>query len=114
MSDQASVNRSISTIRTELELLSQNSLLSPSQFQSIMAQLPQKNGSPSQYIDTRYNSSSNFNPQQMAQEAQDPNHPAHPVNRKQHEWAKVMTVKLEIAAVLGAVLAVLVYSIITE
>lgn len=40
MSDPAQVNRSLSTIRTELEYLASTGLLSPPQFQSIQAQLP--------------------------------------------------------------------------
>jgi hypothetical protein len=40
MPDAAQINRSLSTIRTELEFLQQSGVLSPPQFQSIMAQLP--------------------------------------------------------------------------
>lgn len=40
MSDQASINRSLNTIRTELEYLQQSGAVAPAQFQSIMAQLP--------------------------------------------------------------------------
>lgn len=40
MSDPAQVNRSLGTIRTELEYLASAGLLSPPQFQSIQAQLP--------------------------------------------------------------------------
>ena len=38
--DSASINRSLSTIRTELEFLRDSGVLSPPQYQSIMAQLP--------------------------------------------------------------------------
>lgn len=114
MPNQSSVNRSLSTIRTELEILSQNDVLSLPQFQSIMAQLPvsispvktcsyqftasitnetkmqieysllsqQQNGSQSQYTDYRYNPTTNSNPQKMAQEDQDLNHPEHLAHRK--------------------------------
>lgn len=40
MPDTAQVNRSLSTIRTELEYLRDAGVLSPPQLQSIMAQLP--------------------------------------------------------------------------
>lgn len=40
MPDSASVNRSLNTIRTELEFLRDSGVVSPPQFQSIMAQLP--------------------------------------------------------------------------
>lgn len=40
MPDVAQVNRSLSTIRTELEYLRDAGILSPPQLQSIMAQLP--------------------------------------------------------------------------
>ncbi len=40
MPDAAQINRSISTIKTELEYLSQAGVLSPPQVQSIAAQLP--------------------------------------------------------------------------
>jgi hypothetical protein len=40
MPDPAQINRSLSTIRTELEFLQASSVLSGAQFQSIMAQLP--------------------------------------------------------------------------
>lgn len=40
MPDTAQVNRSLSTIRTELEYLREAGVLSPPQLQSIMAQLP--------------------------------------------------------------------------
>jgi len=102
MPDQSSIDRSLNTIHAELQFLQQNGVVSPPQFQSIMAQLPQKNGAPSSYIDPRYNPNANFNPTQMAQEAQDPNHPANPSNPKHHEWAKKMAQKFGNAAVFGA------------
>jgi hypothetical protein len=40
MPDPAQVNRSLSTIRTELEYLRDAGVLYPPQLQSIMAQLP--------------------------------------------------------------------------
>jgi LAS seventeen-binding protein 1/2 len=40
MPDPAQINRSLSTIRTELEFLQESKVLSPPQFQSIVAQLP--------------------------------------------------------------------------
>ncbi|KAI9641542.1 hypothetical protein NHQ30_010354 [Ciborinia camelliae] len=82
MPDQASINRSLNTIRTELEYLQQCGAVAPAQFQSIMAQLPQGNGQQSQYIDPRYDPNDGFNPSKITQEAQDPTHPAHPQNPK--------------------------------
>ncbi len=38
--EPAAANRSLSTIRTELEFLRDSGLLNPAQFQSIMNQLP--------------------------------------------------------------------------
>jgi hypothetical protein len=43
MSDPAQINRSLGTIRTELEYLAAAGVLSPPQFQSIQAQLPVSN-----------------------------------------------------------------------
>jgi hypothetical protein len=40
MPDAAQINRSLGTIRTELEFLASSGVLSPPQFQSIQAQLP--------------------------------------------------------------------------
>jgi hypothetical protein len=40
MPDTAQINRSLSTIKTELEFLQASGVLSNPQFQSIMAQLP--------------------------------------------------------------------------
>jgi len=100
MPDAAQINRSLSTIRTELEFLQASNVLSPPQLQSILAQLPvcpfspfsefqiltnqQQNGQPSNYIDPRYNPNptQQFNPGAMAQQAQDPSHPANPTNPK--------------------------------
>lgn len=103
MPDAAQINRSISTIRTELEFLQASNVLSGPQFQSILAQLPQ-NGAPSQYIDPRYNPNPHqqFNPSAMAQQAQDPNHPANPSNPKHHEWVNNMAEKFGNAAMFGA------------
>ncbi len=47
MADKAGINRSLSTIRTELEYLRDSGVVSPPQFQSIMAQLPVKTLPPS-------------------------------------------------------------------
>lgn len=40
MADKAAANRSLNTIRTELEYLRDSGIVNPAQFQSIMAQLP--------------------------------------------------------------------------
>ena len=40
MPDIAQVNRSLSTIKTEMEFLRDSGVLAPPQFQSILAQLP--------------------------------------------------------------------------
>lgn len=40
MPDAAAVNRSLGSIRTELQFLADSGVLMPAQFQSIMAQLP--------------------------------------------------------------------------
>ncbi|KAE8446955.1 hypothetical protein EG329_011437 [Mollisiaceae sp. DMI_Dod_QoI] len=103
MPDAAQINRSLSTIRTELEFLQASNVLSPPQFQSIMAQLPQ-NGQPSGYIDPRYNPNpqQQFDPTKIAQQAQDPGHPANPSNAKHHEWARNMAAKFGNAAMFGA------------
>ena len=103
MADKAAANRSLNTIRTELEYLRDSGIVNPAQFQSIMAQLPvsipffqdhrletnisqQPNGVPSQYIDPRYAPGGNYaDPtpvSQIAQAAQDPNHPANPNHPK--------------------------------
>jgi hypothetical protein len=129
MPDAASINRSLSTIRTELEFLQASNVLSGPQFQSIMAQLPvrllppsfpfpylhsplptqtnlllKQNGQPSNYIDPRYNPNpqQQFNPGVMAQQAQDPAHPANPQNPGHHEWIKSMAMKFGNAAMFGA------------
>ena len=116
MPDAAQINRSISTIRTELEYLVSSGVLAAPQLQSIQAQLPvcvpptiffsrvprllvssrtlprlrapvnghqQPNGQPSQYIDPKYVDGGNqFNPALVAQQAQDPAHPANPNHPK--------------------------------
>jgi len=103
MPDAAQINRSLSSIRTELEFLQASNVLSPPQFQSIMAQLPGQNGSASQYIDPRFaQPQQQFNPGQLAQQAQDPNNAAHPQNPKHHEWVKNMATKFGNAAMFGA------------
>ncbi|KAE9375065.1 hypothetical protein N431DRAFT_336009 [Stipitochalara longipes BDJ] len=103
MPDAAQINRSLSSIRTELEFLQASNVLSPPQLQSILAQLPQ-NGQPSNYIDPRYNPNpaQQFNPGAMAQQAQDPSHPANPANPNHHEWIKNMAMKFGNAAMFGA------------
>lgn len=103
MPDAAQINRSLSTIRTELEFLRDAGILSPPQLSSIMAQLPQQNGVPSPYIDPKFtNPSEQFNPSIVAQQAQDPGHPAHPAHPKHAEWAKKLAGKFGNAAVFGA------------
>ncbi|KAI4151857.1 MAG: hypothetical protein LQ340_003255 [Diploschistes diacapsis] len=105
MADKAQINRSLNTIRTELEYLRDAGVLAPPQFNSIAAQLPQANGAPSQYIDPYYNHNGApppYNPSQVAQQAQDPNHPAHPDNPKHHEWVKNFAQKFGNAALWGA------------
>lgn len=69
MSDPALINRSLSTIRTELEFLANSGVLNGPQLQSIEAQLP-RNGQPSQYVDPRYvKGNEGFNPAMIAQQA---------------------------------------------
>ncbi|KAL6711804.1 hypothetical protein ACN47E_002847 [Coniothyrium glycines] len=112
MSDPAQINRSLGTIRTELEYLASSGVLSPPQLQSIQAQLPhlrltihpkQPNGQPSHYVDPRYVAGANqFNPAWVAQQAQDPQNPAHPQHPKHHEWASNLAHKFGNAAVMGA------------
>jgi len=107
MPDAAQVNRSLGTIRTELEYLRDAGVLSPPQLQSIMAQLPGQNGTPSSYVDPKYSGAQQqqqqaFNPSQIAQQAQDPNQPAHPANPKHHEWARNLASKFGNAAMFGA------------
>ena len=85
MPEPAQVNRSISTVRTELEYLRDSGVLLPQQFDSIMAQLPQ-NGQQSSYVDPRYGgqqwgpSPQMFN--QMSAAAQNPQSPANPEHPK--------------------------------
>ncbi|OCK80238.1 hypothetical protein K432DRAFT_382419 [Lepidopterella palustris CBS 459.81] len=100
MGDQAGINRSLNTIRTELEYLRDSGVISPPQFQSISAQLPGAGGAPSNYVDPHYNGQ--YQPGAIAQQAQDPNHPANPKNPKHHEWLKQMGSKFGNAAVFGA------------
>lgn len=104
--EPAAANRSLSTIRTELEFLRDSGLLRPEQYQSIMSQLPvrtnlpsfhtlipkhrvlketmqQPGGIQSTYVDPRYAQGQNYvNMPQLAQAAQDPNHPANPQHPK--------------------------------
>ncbi|KAH8803626.1 hypothetical protein F5884DRAFT_682707 [Xylogone sp. PMI_703] len=103
MPDPAQINRSLSTIRTELEFLRDSGVLNPAQFQSISAQLPQHGGAPSQYVDPKFSGeASNFDPSLIAHQAQDPSHPAHPKNPKHHEWAKNMSSRFGSAMMFGA------------
>ncbi|KNG46601.1 glycosyl hydrolase family 16 [Stemphylium lycopersici] len=103
MPDTAQINRSLGTIRTELEYLVSSGALTAPQLQSIQAQLPQPDGQPSQYIDPKYVDGRNhFNPALVAQQAQDPEHPAHPNHPKHHEWAGKLAKKFGNAAVFGA------------
>ncbi|MDI1492216.1 MAG: hypothetical protein OHK93_003428 [Ramalina farinacea] len=103
MPDTAAINRSLSTCRTELEYLRDSGVLSPPQFQSIIAQLPQSGGAPSQYVDPRYaQGSNNIDPSAIAQASQDVNHPANPNHPKHGEWAKKLGGRLGNAAVFGA------------
>lgn len=89
MPEPAQVNRSLSTVRTELEFLRDSGVLLPQQLDSIMAQLPQ-DGQPSQYVDSRYGGSygqQQWQPsgpqfQQIAIAAQDPQSPANPKHAK--------------------------------
>lgn len=97
--DQAGVTRSLNTIQNELQYLASQGVIAPPQLQSIQAQLPVRSttytskqmsnlaqrpdGQPAQYIDPRYvNGNQQFNPALIAQQAQDPNNPAHPQNPK--------------------------------
>lgn len=101
--DHAQVNRSLSTIRTELEFLRDAGFLSPPQFASIMAQLPGANGSPSPYMDTKFtNPAHQFDPSLVAQQAQNPNNPAHPQHPEHGAWAKKLAGKFGNAAMFGA------------
>lgn len=104
MADKAGINRSLSTIRTELEYLRDSGVVSPPQFQSIMAQLPQTGGVPSQYIDPRYAPNNGYQPPvgEIAQAAQNPQHPANPSHPKHGEWVGKIGAKLGNAAIFGA------------
>jgi hypothetical protein len=89
MPEPAQINRSLSTVRTELEFLRDSGVLLPQQLESIMAQLPQ-NGQASQYVDSRYGGSYGqqqwqpSGPQfsQIAAAAQNPQSPANPGHAK--------------------------------
>ncbi|KAL9132017.1 MAG: hypothetical protein Q9175_006623 [Cornicularia normoerica] len=102
--EPAAANRSLSTVRTELEFLRESGLLNQAQFQSIMCQLPQPGGVPSDYIDPRYaqGPQNYINMPQLAQATQDPNHPANPQHPKHGAWAKKLGEKLGNAAIFGA------------
>ncbi|KAG7010160.1 hypothetical protein G7Y79_00001g004320 [Physcia stellaris] len=103
MGDKAGINRSLNNVRTELEYLRDSGVLAPPQFQSIMAQLPQSGGVPSQYTDPRYaQGSNNIDPSAIAQASQDPNHPAHPKHPNHGQWAKNLGSRLGNAVVFGA------------
>jgi len=113
MPDPASINRSLNTIRTELEFLRDSGVLQPMQFDSIMAQLPH-DGKPSMYVDPRYAPQQQQGQyqqpppysvppfQQIAQEAQNPQNPAHPQNPQHHQWANQLANRFGQAAVWGA------------
>ncbi|KAK4689307.1 hypothetical protein P7C73_g795, partial [Tremellales sp. Uapishka_1] len=101
MPDTAQINRSLGTIRTELEFLRDSGALGPQQFQSIVAQLPM-DGKQSQYVDPRYSGEQAPPFQQIAQDAQNPNNPAHPSNARHHEWASNMAGKFGNAMMWGA------------
>jgi hypothetical protein len=123
MPDAAQINRSISTVRTELEFLRDSGALLPQQLDSILAQLPQ-NGQQSSYIDPRYGSQQwGPSPQvfnQVSAAAQNPQSPANPDHPKvsgflcemawmrlmtgtqHHEWAKGMAGKFGNAMMWGA------------
>ncbi|CAF9941320.1 hypothetical protein IMSHALPRED_002523 [Imshaugia aleurites] len=107
MGDAAAANRSLSTIRTELEYLRESGMLRPEQYESITNQLPwpeQKGGGvPSSYIDPRFAQGPNYvNMPQLAAAAQDPGHPANPQHPKHGAWAKKLGEKLGNAAIFGA------------
>ncbi|KAA6407067.1 MAG: glycosyl hydrolase family 16 [Lasallia pustulata] len=103
MGDKAGINRSLNTIRTELEYLRDSGVLSPPQLSSITAQLPQPGGIPSNYVDPQYSGGQQMmNPGQIAQQAQDPAHPANPQHPNHHAWVKSFASKLGNAATFGA------------
>ncbi|MCJ1293544.1 hypothetical protein MMC34_005099 [Xylographa carneopallida] len=102
MGDKAGINRSLSTIRTELEYLRDSGVLNPAQFNSIFAQLPQQGGIPSQYIDPHYGGPQMVNPGAIAQQAQDPASPANPAHPNHHAWVKSFASRLGQAATFGA------------
>ncbi|KIW02045.1 uncharacterized protein PV09_06547 [Verruconis gallopava] len=105
MPDSAQINRSISTVRTELEYLRDTGVLLQQQFDSIMAQLPQ-NGQQSSYVDPRYGGPQWAPPAQIFNQvsaaAQNPQSPANPDHPKHHEWAKGMASKFGNAMMWGA------------
>ncbi|KAK4976510.1 protein that induces appearance of [PIN+] prion when overproduced [Elasticomyces elasticus] len=101
MGDKAGITRAVNTIRTELEYLRDSGVVSEPQFQSILSQLPQPGGFPSQYVDARY-SGQPFPASAISYAAQDPNHPANPHHPKHGEWAKKLGSKLGNAAIFGA------------
>ena len=81
----SALDRSISTVRTELEYLRDSGVLAPEQLESILAQLPQ-NGQKSTYVDPRYGGQQWGPPpqvfNQMAAAAQNPQSPANPEHPK--------------------------------
>ncbi|KAK4693088.1 hypothetical protein P7C71_g4242, partial [Lecanoromycetidae sp. Uapishka_2] len=95
MGDKAGINRSLNTVRTELEYLRDSGVVSYPQFQSIMAQLPPQyaQGNP-HYADPM--------PTAIAQAAQDPNNPANPKHPRHSAWASNLGKKLGNAALFGA------------
>ncbi|KAF2132671.1 hypothetical protein P153DRAFT_363958 [Dothidotthia symphoricarpi CBS 119687] len=102
MGDPAQINRSLGNLHNELQYLASIGIISTPQMQSIQAQLPQ-NGQPSPYADSRFAGGAyQLNPSLVAQQAQNPNNPAHPDNPKHHEWAKNLGMKFGNAAVYGA------------
>jgi hypothetical protein len=99
MPDIAQVNRSISTLKTELEYLRESGVLLPQQYDSILAQLPQ-DGQQSSYVDPRYGGQQWGPPpqvfNQMSAAAQNPQSPANPDHPKVSRSAcehKVMNAK---------------------
>ncbi|ORY64256.1 uncharacterized protein BCR38DRAFT_210474 [Pseudomassariella vexata] len=110
MAEKSSINRSIEVIRKELEILQKAGALRWEQLNSITAQLPAPGGQPSAYVDARYAPGGTGKnavvspalPQTIAQQAQDPNHPANPNHRKHEEWAKDLAAKFGNAFVFGS------------
>jgi hypothetical protein len=54
MPEPAQINRSLGTVRTELEFLRDSGVLLPQQLESIMAQLPQNGQASVSFASTRY------------------------------------------------------------